>query len=539
MYEHLVGREVPAQVSINGRRCTALCERSLFVDSEAHLSFRFWHVLRFRIESFSVTLLPSNSWKSVVRRSRIEMSLKYSALLSCLALGFIALTTSVVPGQLRPQYHPHQRMGWNKIDTVQRRGWPAVNPALAERSFSPSRGTQNAFDSTFGKMGVVDATPPGSLSAIIWEVASQPDGKILAYGYPQNPPGPPFIERFLPDGSLDRSFGGTGIVVPDTGVDTGFQSMAVQRDGKILLGGTVFGDTHRIWLSRLTPSGAKDVRFGTLGNTMVDLDNFDIFGFTRVTVQPDGKIVAATTRTAGTVNLPNNNLVVMRFTSTGKLDRLFGSNGIAEFDFGTDENCVDISALRDGRIIIAGNAFGISSLKPFVLRLQNSGLADPSFGTSGVAFFGDANPAGLAFTMAVLPNGQPVISGDYYDGVGLPSYVARLTTSGLLDPTFGDGGFYVNDGQSSIYDIALQSDGSIVASGGYVPFFDVPETAFVTRIASSGQLDSSFGDNGMVLHVPDSVATCVLVQPSDRKIVFGGMGPYGIDSPAFVARLLN
>ena len=119
-------------------------------------------------------------------------------------------------------------------------------------------------------------------------MALQPDGKILLAGWGANWNFGFFAVRFLPNGSLDTTFGSNGIASGPGGYALG---IAVQPDGHIVLAGNDNGD-GRFVLARFDSAGALDPGFGTNGvvRTLVG------HGWTEaksVVVQPDGKIVAA------------------------------------------------------------------------------------------------------------------------------------------------------------------------------------------------------------------------------------------------------
>lgn len=104
----------------------------------------------------------------------------------------------------------------------------------------------------------------------------------------------------------------------------------------------------------------------------------------------------------------------------------------------------------------------------------------------------------------------------------------------LLDLTFGNGGVVINPPQSLATDMALQSDGKIVVVGELF----LHRAFRVARYNSNGTPDTTFGTNGFVdTTFPNqnnwATARAVAIQ-SDGKIVVGGMiriGPsadYGI-----------
>jgi uncharacterized delta-60 repeat protein len=145
------------------------------------------------------------------------------------------------------------------------------------------------------------------------EVAIQPDGKIViagsGYGEVVG------LQRFVPDGQSDQSFGSEGVVSTDFGFPTGAEAIAIQNDGKIVVGG---GGTGRVGkhyedtfvLARYSTDGRLDRSFGKGGTVSTEADGLG-WDTSTVVIQEDGKIVAA-----------GDGLV--RYTSDGRLDRTFG-----------------------------------------------------------------------------------------------------------------------------------------------------------------------------------------------------------------------
>src|SRR5262249_36768689 len=124
------------------------------------------------------------------------------------------------------------------------------NPHLAGRSRPrlecledrcvPSAG--GLFDPTFGGgTGEVMLSPTTRSSA----VAIQPQaGKIVSVGSVRNSKGVTdmTIVRLNPDGSLDTTFNRTGAVDLPVSYNSGASTVALQPDGKILVGGTAYAN---------------------------------------------------------------------------------------------------------------------------------------------------------------------------------------------------------------------------------------------------------------------------------------------------------
>jgi uncharacterized delta-60 repeat protein len=121
------------------------------------------------------------------------------------------------------------------------------------------------LDSAFGASGI-SLTKIGENDTSV-DCLIQPDGKIVVVGFTENSGGKllPFAARFLSDGLLDTgSFGTNGVVVLEFGADVKFNSVKLQDNGKIIIGGhTAGGATGADPLFvRLMPDGSLDAKFG-------------------------------------------------------------------------------------------------------------------------------------------------------------------------------------------------------------------------------------------------------------------------------------
>src|SRR5262249_11513474 len=153
--------------------------------------------------------------------------------------------------------------------------------------------SDGSFDSTFGNGGkvVTDPSPNGAYNEI-WDLALQPDGRILAGGNVQIGTDTKLaVARYLPNGVLDTSFGANGVATANTSGRA--YSVLVQPDGKVVLvGGSAGGNASaQFALSRFNPDGGLDDSFGGTGTVLTDLPGTYEQAFDAA-LQPDGKIVA-------------------------------------------------------------------------------------------------------------------------------------------------------------------------------------------------------------------------------------------------------
>lgn len=229
--------------------------------------------------------------------------------------------------------------------------------------------TDGSLDQTFGQGGVTRIDSDISYSNTGTTVLA--DGKLLVSGRNDSLH---TVARLNPDGSLDTSFNGTGIVQfaePDNDTGNFDYAVALQADGKILLPGSADGEFQ---LYRYNADGSLDTTFGANGHVSYSVSSGWDAAFT-VAVQPDGKILLA--GNSDTENF-GTDFGILRLNPDGSLDKAFSGDGKATFSLADGNDTVHSIALQaDGKIVLAGSAeenYG-------VLRLNADGSLDRSFGT--------------------------------------------------------------------------------------------------------------------------------------------------------------
>jgi len=362
------------------------------------------------------------------------------------------------------------------------------------------------LDSTFGINGIV--TTHFQVGDEAYDVAIQPDGKIVAAGTASGNPRTWALARYNPDGSLDNTFGSGGKVT--TFFDSvGFAyayAVAIQQDGKIIAVGRSHPDTldGAGTLARYNPDGTLDSTFGVGGK--VFLNYWEMGAAWDVALQPDGRIVVA----GGAFSNP----ALFRCNADGSSDSTFGTNGsVVEIGF-HPANAMVIQP--DGKIVSTG---------PFeVTRHNPDGTVDSTFGNNGIAstFLGSGQ---TNTNIALQPDGKIVIAGVHGTSPDFDFSVARLNSDGTFDLTFGDSGRVIVD--VGIVDVAnsvaVMPDGRIVLAGRTGPIISNADFA-VVRCDPDGTLDNTFGNGGKVITAvspADDQAQAVAIQ-SDRKIVVVG-----------------
>jgi uncharacterized delta-60 repeat protein/uncharacterized repeat protein (TIGR01451 family) len=251
--------------------------------------------------------------------------------------------------------------------------------------------TDGTRDATFNAGG---SGANGTVSA----VAVQPDGKIVIAGlftsYNGDAAASDYVMRLNSDGTRDTSFNPIG-----TGADNWVHALAVQSDGKIVIGGDFAGYNGDAaasdYVMRLNPDGTRDTNFNA-GGTGADAT------VNAIAVQPDGKIIIGGlfTRYNGDVGASN---YLIRLNTDGKPDTTFNPGGA-----GANALVYGLAVQPDERIVVGGQftAYnGDFSAPAYVVRLLSTPTITPV--CSGV-------PGGIISWWPGEGNAQDIVG--HYDG---------------------------------------------------------------------------------------------------------------------------
>ena len=360
----------------------------------------------------------------------------------------------------------------------------------------------------------------------VYQTVLQPDGKVIIGGAFTVPNAG--IARMNPDGTVDTAFGVAG------GVNTlPVFAVARQPDGKILIGGdfTSVAGTPANRVARLKADGTVDATFN-LAPDPAKPGAFipgtgaagagDSSAVRVIVVQPDGRIIVGGSFTTFN-DLPREYLV--RLNPNGSVDPTFVG---PDFTQAYNWKVSSLALQPDGRILVGGRFFfGIEQLtqKSGIIRVLANGSLDASFVTDrGASAYGNPGWIQEVRTIAIQPNGQIVIGGDFNGFGGTTQLVnikrnrlARLDYNGSLDgfnPNVDSTVTYPTPA-SSVGACFVQADGSILIGGKFANVTGAAINSF-GRLTSGGAIDTSFDvGTGSTAEVFD-----VAMQP-DGKALFG------------------
>jgi uncharacterized delta-60 repeat protein len=369
--------------------------------------------------------------------------------------------------------------------------------------FTSYNGTTRNHIARLNSDGSLDMVfdPGTGANDIVYSIAIQSDGKILIGGSftSYNGTGRNRITRLNSDGSLDKGFD------PGSGADNAIESIVIQSDGKILIGGhfTSYNGTSRQRIARLNSDGSLDTGFNS--GTGVSGTSNPVFVYS-ITVQSDGKILIGGFFTSYKGASRNN---IARLNSDGSLDTGFNPGT------GTWGSVNSMAVQSDGKILIGGPFTSYNGTsRSGIARLNSNGSLDTGF-DPGTGVAGVSYP--VVYSINVQSNAKILIAGDFtfYNGTSR-SRIARLNSDGSLDTGFDPGTGVVGASYPGVYSVNLQSDGKILI-GGFFTSYNGTARNSIARLNMDGSMDTSFdpgtGANNSVFSIT--------IQ-SDGKILIGG-----------------
>lgn len=384
--------------------------------------------------------------------------------------------------------------------------------------FSPKASAQSSFyDSTFADNGsALISLNINENYCDLEHIGLQSDGKIIAVGSTAVNGGSRAVAvRLNSDGSLDASFGNGGEWVSSDIYFLLAREILIQPDDKIVITGWGSGMAKAV---RLNADGTYDNTFGNGGQSNFNIWAGGITILIDMELQPDGKILLAGYKAPESA--------IVRLNVNGTLDTSFGASGkviIKPSLFGGGANNVyglKIGLSADNSILAAGIYQHPTKPSPgFVARYTSNGQLDASFGENGIAEFYRLKQQ--VADLFVSPNDDILVLCDIYDSITLDPKVtlAKWFSNGQIDSSFANQGF----AQLSIGG----SEGAICRNGflqpdGKVAVFGISEftgtKSSMSRFNSDGSMDTSLGIGGVILELGFKYFYNGLVQP-DGKIV--------------------
>ncbi len=203
-------------------------------------------------------------------------------------------------------------------------------------------------------------------------------------------------------------------------------------------------------------------------------------------------------------------LVSSAQAAPGDLDPTFGSLGLAGVAIGGNSLVYDMATQADGKIVVVGAMFNTTAFDGAtfaVARFDPNGALDGSFGVGGVV----TTPVGmpttccdildtLANAVAIQADGKILVAGHALVDFGpdIDAALVRYNPDGSLDSTFGTAGVVLEPAFDSFEDVAVLSDGRILAAAAGLTYVTHAGVGALACYDSTGVLDATFGVGGLV-----------------------------------------
>lgn len=331
-------------------------------------------------------------------------------------------------------------------------------------------------------------------------VAVDNNMNILAAGLSQNftnGHGSGYIARYLPLGGTDTSFGTNGVTITTQGDSTSFDAIGFQSTNKIVVAGQVIiSSVPKAALFRYTTAGALDASFGNSGIAIVpSFTGAGGSGFMAAKVQSDDKIVAA-----GGASIAGKPFTLLaRFNSNGTLDNSFGGNGVIIITIGAASAVNGLAIQPNGYIVTGGISQSAAPSQLAIARFTPTGSIDNLFGTNGITLTTIPNASfSRIYGITLQGDGSIIVAGTAsFDDGSQVFVIARYTSGGILDTTFNGTGIVQTsiDFASTAFSVLVQDDGQIVAAG--FTSGNTNGSFAAVRYNTDGTLDTTFGTNGI------------------------------------------
>jgi uncharacterized delta-60 repeat protein len=270
--------------------------------------------------------------------------------------------------------------------------------------------------------------------------------------------------------------GGSAAATPDAAYGPAFTSgtvwsVVVDSQGRAVVSGF---DGSAGFVERFTSSGHIDTTFGGVGFVSFPTQ------IPSIAVDTQNRVLVGGTA--------SGSLTVWRLTENGTLDATFGSGGKTELTLGLFLQRLTLDSA--GRIVAVG--FRTTDQRVLAVRLGENGGLDAGFGSAGVV---DTGLNGQPTDVAVGSDDHVFVGG----GSSGKAAVRALLPDGTPDLTFGAAGTASVDvgANAAVTGVAIDAAGAVVIAGQTVP--SLAGLPFAARFTATGQLDSSFGVNGLVV----------------------------------------
>ena len=335
---------------------------------------------------------------------------------------------------------------------------------------------------------------------------------------------------------MNTNFSTDGLQTVDFGFVNEYSTdITVQSDGKIVLVGYKSPSddiSDNIYVCRLNTDGSLDNTFDSDGKLAINLSDEDIpIG---VEIASDGKIIIG----FETINGGNTDFGVLKLNDDGSLDNSFGTNGITEVTIASAQRPEYMHVDANDNIYLVG--YENNTNNPlygfFVMKFTSSGSLDNSFSSDGYFEYSFGAQNDYAITVDTQSDGKLIVGGNYDVGGVRDISVIRLNTNGTLDATFATAGEFIytalpNVGIGGLK--VLSDDRILVGSYSNNDFLAI-------MLDEDGSLDNSFKSDGYETYDLGGTDYCFnVIEDEDGRILLTGDSDVNGDRDFAIIKINN
>jgi uncharacterized delta-60 repeat protein len=416
----------------------------------------------------------------------------------------------------------------NYAIAVQQNGQPVVTGTVdldeSNDLFALRLTQEGGLDDTFSLDGVVNLNQ--SSTSYDLAISTTNNTITLAGDIVEGSNRSVLLVRYLSDGSLDSSFGDSGLVTTTTGESSIVRGIILQPDEKIIAAGNVIIDGSRYGLLiRYNEDGSVDTGFGENGSSILLIDNKTEWN--AVALQANGNIVVTGSSRNAVTGV--NSFVTARYDSSGALDTSFGTNGVVTTGSGTLAYSQDVHVQSDNKVVVGG----YDESNGLIIRYDTDGSLDLAFGVDGIITVDLGDKTGI-HGLDISSTGTIMATGFYAQAENTIGFIAQYDTTGTLLTSFGDNGIVreLAATTTKLLDVSFTTNSGVIVTG------TAGDDGLIVKYMADGQRDTSFGINGVIYEpIATAFQTDRIAIISDEKTLGAPGGSFFAGD--FVTRDLN
>ncbi|WP_213938185.1 hypothetical protein [Pseudomonas sp. dw_612] len=344
----------------------------------------------------------------------------------------------------------------------------------------------------------------------------------------------------LAPGERDFSFGTRGSCVIEHMVSP--SAMAQDLNGYVYIAGAHSNNEGNFILTRMTPDGVIDTRFGLHGYVSETFDKAFRSIPSGISVSEDGNQILVTGQGRSIANQFIRWPGAARYDAKGKLDESFGLRGrvllpppkpaaqpseprelLEQAGFGASEHMV----LADGKIVLCAHDW-LFDLGGSVIRLNSDGRLDKTF--NGTGYTNVHHPIdSIHFTCVNAQDANHIVVSGFRSipgGGTRRTYpiCLRYKEDGMLEPGFGSQGWvqFEPDLQAELWDLPLQKNNQVLLVGCKAPL-GAPTEGLLAKLNHTGSFNAMFnGGRPLLSNKGYALIWWAAVEQPDSKIVAVG-----------------